>query len=164
MPYKRTMSKSRLENIMFNLRECFDGEPWYGISVMERLNGIDWETANKSRPGTKSIAVILRHMINWRIFVLKKLQGDETYQIKINGPMDWPDVQIHNPGEWEDMLDQLKLVQEEIIKDLALRTDAFLDQKVPGKPHNFRVLLEGINQHDIYHLGQIGLLNSMKGK
>lgn len=158
------MSKIHLEHIVRNLKECFDGEPWYGISVMERLNGIDWGTANGSGPATKSIAVILQHMINWRIFVLKRLQGDETFHIEINGPVDWPDIELRNAKEWDEMRDQLRSVQEEIVKELAQRTDALLAQKVPGKTYNFGTLLEGIYQHDIYHLGQISLLNAMKGK
>ncbi len=156
------MSNNQLENIIFNFQECFDGEPWYGISVMAKLRDIDWRTVNEGKLGSKSVAVLLKHMINWRIFVIKKLQGDEGFRIEINGPLDWSPIEIRSTQEWDDLIGQLKSTQEEIVSILGHRSDEILDQKVPGKNINFRVLLEGINHHDIYHLGQIGILNSMK--
>lgn len=68
--------QSELKVITLNLKECFDGKPWYGISVLEKLHSITWQIVNDRTYGAKSIAVLAKHILNWRIFVLKKLAGD----------------------------------------------------------------------------------------
>ncbi len=42
------------------------------------------------------------------------------------------------------------------------QSDSILEDPVPGRNHNFRFLIEGMIQHDIYHLGQIGLMAKLK--
>jgi len=56
---------SQLKPIIENLIECFDGKPWYGISVMAKLEAISWEKVNEKRYGDKSIAVLVQHILNW---------------------------------------------------------------------------------------------------
>ena len=44
---------------------------------------------------------------------------------------------------------------------ITLLSVADLDRTVAGKEYNFRYLIEGITQHDVYHLGQIALTLSL---
>lgn len=152
---------NELEHIIKSLKECFDGKPWYGISVMEKLNSISWEKVNEKKYGSKSIAVLVQHIINWRIFVLKKLQGDIEYDLKIDGLNDWSEVDIKRPEEWERLKIELQKTQSEILETLSNQTDALLKEKVPGKNYTFGAILPSLAQHDIYHLGQIAMLNVM---
>ena len=48
--------------------------------------------------------------------------------------------------------------QDEMIHLLQLQDDTILEQTVNGRSYNFRKLLYGIIQHDIYHLSQIALI------
>ncbi|QCX01297.1 DinB family protein [Aggregatimonas sangjinii] len=155
--------KSELKIIIENLVECFDGEPWYGISVMEKLNAVPWQKVNEKRYGAKSIAVLVQHIINWRIFCLRKLQGDLDYDLIIDGPTDWSDVHIASEGEWEALKSTLVETQTEILAMLRKTDDSLLTEQVPGKKYTFNVILTSIAQHDIYHLGQIAMLNSKEG-
>ena len=75
------MNISLLTVITNNLKDSFDGKPWYGISVMEKLNQIPWEAVNEKAYSAKSIAILVQHIINWRVFVLKKLDGDLEFNI-----------------------------------------------------------------------------------
>ncbi|NHF58457.1 DinB family protein [Flavobacteriaceae bacterium TP-CH-4] len=152
--------ESRLKTIIDNLKECFDGKPWYGDSVMKKLNSIDWQHVNHRPSGVRSIATLLRHIINWRIFVLKKLQGDATYDLVIDGPNDWSDVHIKNQGEWEQLKQELIQTQDDLLAVLGRSTDPILETEVPGKQYDFGPVLNSIAQHDIYHLGQIALIDS----
>jgi len=158
------MTKKLLHTMVSNLKECFDGEPWYGVSVMARLKAIDWRIVNEKKFGAKSIATLLGHMIGWRVFVLKKLQGDRAFTIQIDGPTDWPEIHITTAEEWGELLGKLQATQDELLKIISEQSDELLDQTVPGKNFNFRFLLEGITQHDIYHLGQITLLKTQYGQ
>ncbi len=157
------MPNKQINAIISNLTEVFEGEPWYGTSVMKKLETIDWQTVNEKKYGTKSIAVLLGHMISWRVFVLKKLQGDEAFAIQIDNHADWPNIHITSANEWGELLEELMATQRMLLSLLANHADALLEQKVPGKNDTFRFLLEGIVQHDVYHLGQIALLNAMLG-
>ena len=151
----------QLKSIISNLEDCFDGKPWYGDSVMKKLNQINWEIVNEKIYGNKTIAVLLKHMINWRVFVLKKLEGDVVFNIVIDGENDWDEVHIANQEEWNALLQDLRTTQQNLLQNLALETDGLLNQKVPGKEYTFGPILTSIAQHDIYHLGQIAMLNSI---
>lgn len=156
------MGKDKLENIINNLRECFDGKPWYGISVMEKLDAIPWEVVNHEEYGSKSIAVLVQHIINWRIFVLNKLKGDAEYYLKIDGHNDWSVIRVNSKQDWEELKKHLQHTQKEILKNLSNTTEELLTKKVPGKKYTFGKVLPSIAQHDIYHLGQIAMLHAMQ--
>lgn len=153
---------SQLETIASNLVEVFNGAPWYGKSVIEKLNEIPWSIVNEKTYGTKTIAVLIQHMINWRIFVLKKLGGDLKFNIVIDGENDWDAVHISNSEEWEALKAKLQTTQDNLLQKLSQETDAILQKKVPGKDYAFGPILTSIAQHDIYHLGQIAMLNAMQ--
>ncbi len=155
---------TELEHIIYNLKECFDGRPWYGISMMEKLDAIPWEIVNDEHYGKKSIAVLVQHIINWRIFLLKKLDGDEIYDLKIDSPEDWSEVKVHNPKEWDNLKNSLRETQTSLLERLSGATEELLTRQVPGKKYTFLPILTSISQHDIYHLGQIAMLNTMQGK
>ncbi len=155
------MSNQKIKTIVHDLKECFDGRPWYGDSLMGKLDSLDWKHVNERRYGTKSIAVLVRHILNWRVFVLKKLEGDLDYDLIIDGPNDWTEVNITTNEEWEGLKSELKRTQEAILHILSNRSDDLLEEKVPGKKYTFGNVLPSIAQHDIYHLGQIAMLYTM---
>ncbi|NND78559.1 MAG: DinB family protein [Maribacter sp.] len=150
----------KLEYIINDLEVCFDGKPWYGDSVMKKLDAVDWQCVNDQDYSNKSIAVLLQHMINWRIFVIKKLQGDAAYDIIIDELNDWTKVQVKNEQEWHLLKQEIRNTQKELLDLLANSTDEILDKKVPGKKYTFGPILQSVAQHDIYHLGQIAMLNA----
>ena len=150
---------TRIKDLLNGIHESFDGSPWYGISVMEKLNGVDSQSVNViPQNGKKSVAQLLGHMINWRVFVLKKLQGNADFDIEMNSEADWPKIEIKNEEEWDELRNELQRTQIKLVKFLNNCDDGWLETKVPGKDYNFHYLIKGIPQHDIYHLGQIGLL------
>lgn len=153
--------RSELEIIIDNLQQSFSGKPWYGISVMEKLNAIPWQIVNDQNYGSKSIAVLVQHILNWRIFVLKKLDGDVNYNIVIDGENDWDEIRINSQEDWGILKDKLQSSQDGLIKELSNQSVELLKEQVPGKKYAFGPILISIAQHDIYHLGQIAMLNSM---
>lgn len=153
----------QLQFIIENLIDSFDGKPWYGVSVMKKLEAIPWEKVNDKIYGDKSIAVLVKHIINWRVFVLKKLEGDAAYDLIIDGPTDWTLVHIKGKQDWEKLKQELVDTQTHILSLLNKADDELLSRKVPGKEYTFGKILISIAQHDIYHLGQIAMLNAEKG-
>ncbi|EAR02325.1 DinB family protein [Maribacter sp. HTCC2170] len=152
--------RDKLEYIINDLTESFDGKPWYGDSVMKKLRTVNWKSVNEKVYGNKTTAVLLQHIINWRIFVIKKLQGDEVYDIIIDELNDWTPRIINNEREWEQMLQEISNTQSKILEQLGSFDDDLLDKLVPGKKYTFGPILRSVSQHDIYHLGQIAMLNT----
>ena len=150
----------QLSYIIADLKECFDGKPWYVDSVMKKLDAVDWHCVNDQIYGTKTIAILVQHIINWRIFVIKKLQSDEAYDIIIDELNDWTQIHVNSEQEWNQMKQEIRNTQKELLELLSKCTDDLLAEKVPGKKYAFRPILQSIVQHDIYHLGQIAMLNA----
>jgi uncharacterized damage-inducible protein DinB len=153
---------SQLETIIQNLEEGFNGEPWYGVSVIEKLNSVSWHIVNERIYGAKSIAVLVQHVINWRAYVLKHLEGDANLIIEMDSENDWTTIHIKTEEEWFALIAILQDTQSELIQRLSEKTDALLEITVPGVAYTFKQVLNGISQHDSYHLGQISMLNTMK--
>lgn len=153
----------QIEYIIHDLKQCFDGKPWYGISVWEKIDSISWEIVNEKRYSPKTIAVLLQHIINWRIFVLQKLEGNAEYDLLIDSPADWTEIHIQSQQEWDALKLRLRQTQNELLEKLSSAPNALLNSQVPGKEYTFLPILTSISQHDIYHLGQIAMLNAMQG-
>ncbi len=73
---------------------------------------------------------------------------------------DWRkiDPAIHT---WQNGLDALKAAHTSIIGHLQRRKDIFLEEMVDYRKYNFRFLLNGLIQHNIYHLGQVAYLSKL---
>lgn len=93
-------------------------------------------------------------MNTWAEFTLKRLEKDEEKDMAAFEKLDWRDIDT-NEHTWEKGLAQFKVTHDLIIELLATKEDKFLSEKVDYREYNFRFLLHGIVQHDIYHLGQI---------
>lgn len=151
-----------VRQLIFKLQESFDGRPWFGESLMAKLNSVDFNKVNvRPLPSQNSISRLVQHIINWRLFVIKKLQGDREFDIQQNDTNDWTDVQINNDQDWNKLITKLQDTQQEITNFLSSKNNAFLTQQVSGRQYDYQYLIEGLVQHDIYHLGQIGLVKKL---
>ena len=144
------------ESIINKLQLVFEGAPWYGNSVVTVLENI--RDPNQSLNDGNSIGQLLEHIITWRNFVIEKINGSEAFDIGLNSKIDWNRNKVYNEDEMEELKQRLNQTQLEIKKILKDKSDLWFDETVPGKEYSFEFLLEGIIQHDIYHLGQIALL------
>ena len=58
-------------------------------------------------------------------------------------------------------LAEFKSIHKKIIALLKKKEDSFLEEKVDYRNYNFRFLINGMIEHNIYHLGQIAYLNKL---
>ena len=151
----------RKTQIIIALSEVFEGNPWYGDSVMRKLENIPFITGDMNcQPQSHSVAQIVGHLIAWKTFALEKLKLNSDFDIDIDSNKDWPEIEINSAKEWEGLKQELVSVQSELYKFLDDKEDKFLDEMVDGRTYSFEYLLNGIVQHDVYHIGQIGLIQS----
>lgn len=152
---------SQIQSLIRQLKNTYSGQPWYGDGTLASLQKITAKQSFQALiPGKKSIAEILRHIVAWRLFLIEHLQGNTTYSIELNSERDWPSVKGQS---WEDLLAELAASQQTIMDLLAEQGDDLLAQELSNgaDQYNFRFLIEGVIQHDLYHLGQINLIRAL---
>lgn len=153
---------SELKQLTGRLSENFEGDPWYGNSVLSILGSVDpGFVFIAPGTGTHSIAELVAHMISWRAFAVHRLQGDDEFLPEQEETFDWKRFSARRANAWRVLLDHLKSNQK-LLLDLARQNDdSLLERKVAGKSYTYRYLLQGILDHDLYHLGQIAYIHKM---
>lgn len=150
-----------LQSIIRNLENTLDSTPWYGRPVYEILREVESSFAyEKPSPGSHSLIELLYHMLTWAEFTLKRIEKDKINDLAAFEKLDWRDIDpmLH---DWDEALAAFIATHQQIIAILQTKDDAFLDEKVDYREYNFRFLLNGLIQHNIYHLGQVAFLRKL---
>ena len=96
-------------------------------------------------------------------FVLSSLENRTVEEMKAIEANDWRTIDL-KVQTWKKGLEQLKATHKKIIEILDQKTDdSFLSDIVPLRKYNFRYMLNGLVQHNIYHLGQVAYVKKMLG-
>lgn len=150
--------RKEIDYIVTILRSVLEGEPWYGKSVMKVLQDVDVSKVyQKPNENSHSLIELLYHMNTWAEFTLKRLEKDEEKDIEVFEALDWREI-VPKEHSWAKGVAQFKVTHDLIIELLGTKDDKFLSEEVAYREYNFRFLLHGIIQHDIYHIGQIAYL------
>lgn len=133
------------------LEKTFDGPAWHGPSVMETLKDVSQQTSANRISGSHSIGELVLHMTAWRNFAIKRLLGDNLYEV--SDAENFPQA-----TNWDKAMKELKESQIKLLAALRAFPEDKLFTTVSSRQYDFYTLLHGIVQHDIYHTGQITLL------
>jgi uncharacterized damage-inducible protein DinB len=155
--------KNEVQSIITNLERVLTGQPWYGEAVMPMLRKIHPAVVFINPKNSHAAIEILYHMINWAQFTLNRLQRKQEEELVDSEESDWRtiDARIHT---WEKGLAEFEQIHKQIVAELQTKDDSFLTQMVDSRDYNFRFLLNGLIQHNIYHLGQIAFLKNLLGE
>ena len=144
----------RLENVN-------TGEPWLGRAVFIILDEVDAKKVYiKPNNSEHSMIELIYHMITWADFSLKRIEKDKINDLAAAEKLDWREInpKIHT---WKKGLLELKAIHKKIVSLLKKKDDRFLKEIVDYRKYNFDFLVNGMIDHNIYHLGQIACLNKM---
>lgn len=138
------------------LKHVYSETPWYGEGAMTKLKSLPADIANEN------IGIIgytvgryLRHMLAWREYALGYLRGEDVPEIQLDSVHDWPE----GAESLAELLLALDASQQEVLEALDQANPGDFDKKYhPDSPYTLGELMQGLIHHDIYHLGQIGLL------
>ena len=147
--------------IIKSFESTLSGLPWFGRSVYEILAEADETKTNTKLNGTEhSMMELLWHMNTWAEFVLGSLENKTVDEMKSIEANDWREIdpKVHT---WKKGMEQLKATHSKIIEILDKKEDSFLSEIVPTRKFNYRFMLNGLIQHNIYHLGQVAYLKKM---
>lgn len=146
------MRKSELANIIALLENTFEGKPWHGPSVIDVLKEIDPSSTSVKSGKAHTIAQLVSHMTVWRTFVAARLEGEK---FKITEEMNFPE----NP-DWNQSVADLKTSQQKLLKALHAFPENKLHELVFSAKYDYTyyAMIHGAIHHDLYHLGQIIIL------
>lgn len=151
------MKNIEIPRIILMLQNTYNGAAWHGASVMEVLNKISAKQAFHESEHIHRICELVQHMITWRVFALKRLEGDDQFEVSVNE--DWKDFSNADSTIWDTVKIELNESQEKLIKALEQASDERLNELVEGKAYDYYTMIHGVIQHDLYHLGEIALLS-----
>lgn len=150
-----------IKRIHRNISSVYDGQAWYGDNAVTILSGVTAaQAAVKPEKLNHSIAEIVSHMAAWRYFVVEKIKGNATYEVW-ETELNWQKITKLNESEWNGILNDLLKSQSQLLQQIELVEEPLLTATVGGRKYNFRLMLQGIVQHDIYHLGQISMIKKL---
>lgn len=157
------LSRMRIQAYSDQLQRLYGGENWLDETYLSKLGIVDEQTAFKIPfPGAHSIAAIVWHCIYWRSVLIKRLEGHHNYRDETVADLNFlPIPELQKMG-WKKLLNELDRTQKTLIKHMNSKDDEFLDSGFTTG-YSFRYFIEGIIEHDAYHLGQIGLVYKMVG-
>jgi uncharacterized damage-inducible protein DinB len=148
--------------IIKTFESTLSGQPWFGRAVYEILDEVDETKAGTKPNGTEhSMLELIWHMNTWAEFILGSLENRTADEMKAIEANDWRtlDPKTHT---WKKGIEKLKATHNKIVGLLQQKTDdSFLSDIVPTRKFNYRFMLNGLIQHNIYHLGQIAYLKKM---
>ncbi len=153
------MNNQEIQTIIASLQNILQGQPWYGKAVYDLLQEVN-EVNVFTRPGvdSHSLADLVFHMLTWALFAQERIEGLPIADMAALDALDWRpiDPAVHH---WKNALQDLKTAHNKIIELLQAKDDSFLEQKVDYRKYNFRYLLNGLIQHNIYHIGQVAYVS-----
>lgn len=155
------MSKET-QYIAKSFEDTLSKQPWFGRAVYEILGEADESKVNTKPNGTEhSMIELLWHMNTWAGFALGSLENRSAEEMKAIEANDWREIDTKT-HTWKKGLEQLKATHDKIVEILKQKPDdSFLGDIVPLRKFNFRYMLNGLIQHNIYHLGQVAYLKKM---
>jgi uncharacterized damage-inducible protein DinB len=155
--------KKEIQSIIRNLQNTLNGQPWFGRAVYSIIEEVDATKVYTNPNGTEhSLIELLYHMITWATFCLIQLKNAPPEEIKAAESMDWREIDPakHN---WKKGMEEFKEIHQQIVSILETKNDEFLAEMVMGRKFNYRFMLNGLIQHNIYHLGQIAYIKKLLG-
>ncbi len=156
-----SFSNSRIKNYILQLTQLYDGGSWNDECYLEKLKSIDEQKAFiQPLPAKHSVAEILWHVIYWKTILIKTIQGDMEFRKKTEKDYNFLPLETLKQKGWNNLVVEFKQSQESLISLLNAKNDEFLEEEFKSG-YKFDYIIEGLIHHDIYHLGQIGLVISM---
>ena len=150
---------AELQLIISRLREAYDGDPWFGKSMKQLLESVSAEDVFVSPSGQHSIMQLLWHINNWKEFTISRLRPGNDPSLSRFEEADWRANPERDDSLWEEALEQFRQLHDELVSLLQQQDDSLLSRMVPGRKYDFRKLLNGILEHDVYHMGQIAYVS-----
>ena len=157
-----------IKNYISQFEGITNGQPWVGKyyrNILKNMN--DSNGFIQPLKEMHSIAEILSHCTMWRNEATLKIE--RGFGTKTDDSIDnWLSNSLLQNKGWKIIYHNYKSSIEKFIETLSYKEDAFLmttyydiDFK---KECQYKFLIDGMLHHDLYHLGQLGLIKKFIGE
>ena len=155
----------RIKNIADQFKNIHYGHNWFGQSYKVKLADLDRSHYFiRPQPDVHSVAELIAHSTAWRKDAILKINTGKGVLTEASEE-DWPSLDQLKVKGWDAIYQEYIESIDLFASILENKEDEFLDTEYSDPefggnyPYNFTVV--GIVQHDIYHLGQLGLVAKM---
>lgn len=150
------MARILINNLIRQLNEIQEGSRWFDQNFRDRFDTLsEVDAFTCPLPEIHSVAEHVSHMLAWRKECVLRFKGLKTELM--NSPADWKNNDTLRNIGWTNLKNDLYSSRAELIDLIANHDDEYLETKFQDREYNHHYLVEGIIQHDLYHLGQIGI-------
>jgi uncharacterized damage-inducible protein DinB len=150
------MAQVLINNLIRQLNEIQEGSLWFDQSFKDKMDHLSEEEAfAKPLPQVHSVAEHVSHMLEWRKECILRYKGEKTELM--HSPEDWKDHTALKEIGWNNLKQALYDSRTALVNLIANHNDSYLETQFQDTEYNFHYLIEGIIQHDLYHLGQMGI-------
>lgn len=152
---------SVVNSIITQMEDIHHGDNWIGVNMENMINPLNEQEFFFSATGFHSVAETLSHLTVWRNESILKISTGEG-SITDNDPTNWKNnSELIGKGK-DSILESYHESLKNLLDVLADKNDDFLDQTYYDTDfkdyYPFSFLLYGMVHHDLYHLGQIGMI------
>ncbi len=151
-----------IESIILQLKDIQDGKNWMGANFSRKLGMISQEEAFvRPMPNLHSVAEIISHLTVWRKETIVKIEtGKGT--LTDDSEENWlPNHKLKEIG-WNKIRAEYRDSLSKMIELLQTKNDSFLNEKYYDTDfkgyYPYQFVIHGMLHHDIYHLGQLGII------
>ena len=141
-----------------HLRDLHFGGNWTWSNLKEHLADVTWKQATTQVYSFNTIATLVYHMNYYLNAVSKVLQEtplDSKHELSFDHP------QIESQQDWEKLLNKTWADAEIFAKLIEQMPENKLWENISDKYGNYYRNIQGVIEHNHYHLGQIVLLKKI---
>ncbi len=157
------MNSNRIiDHVIEQLQEVQNGKLWMGDTFRKKLDSITAEQAfTRPLPNLHSVAELLAHLTAWKKDAILKVKNGIGV-LKADEEGNWPGHKTLKEIGWKNLIAEYESSHLELINLLGEKDDSFLQESYEDQDFkstfNYSFVIDGILHHDLYHLGQMGIV------
>ncbi|MGS2741062.1 DinB family protein [Sinomicrobium sp. M5D2P17] len=133
-----------------------------GDNFEKKINSITEQQAfTKPSLTLHSVAELVAHLTAWSDDLILKIRNG-TGQLLDDDEQNWPDNDKLKKQGWKEIMQKYQDSLAQVIVLLKEKDDSFLNEKYYDQDfkaeYDYSFAVNGMLQHNIYHLGQIGII------
>ena len=151
---------TRIQSYIEQFSQIFGGDPWLNESFGKKLNDLsDKEVFTQSPGNNHSVADVVSHVTVWRDEIIRRLKYNSSERLLTEESTDnWKKPEVLRQAGWQKLYADFIESQQQLMKLLEDTNDTFLDEQLGETEFKKEYFVAGILHHDLYHLGQTGLI------
>lgn len=148
-----------IAHITKHLREFYTGGNWTASNLKTQLEGISWQQATAKIYGFNTIAVLVFHINYYVEATLKVLQG---HPLDAHDKFSFDCPPINSKDDWNHLVSKVFTDAENFANLLEKLSEVTLWKNLADTKYgDYYRNIQGIIEHNHYHLGQIVLIKKI---